>query len=132
MCTIETEIEKYISEIESNLVCCGRLNKSLAKEIEGSVYDYAESRDIKDISEVYNHFGTPEEMARAYLSQVDPKKIRKAVNVRKVVIIGVVVALMMLAVFFVSLFIDAHITFDSSYNQEIVEDVIINDSYITE
>ena len=132
MCTIEKEIEKYISEIESNLVCCGRLKKSLAKEIEGSVYDYAESRDIKDISEVYNHFGTPEEMARAYLSQVDPKKIRKAVNARKVVIIGVVVALMMLAVFFVSLFIDAHITFDSSYNQEIVEDVIINDSYITE
>ena len=121
MSVIEKEIEKYLSEIRNNLVCSGKLKKDIIEEIESSIYDYAECKGIKDISEVYIHFGTPEEMARTYLSQVDPKKIKKAVNVRKVVVLGVLFALIMLLVFYVAIFIDAH-----KAHSLIVEDEIIN------
>lgn len=110
MCAIEIEkeIEKYLSEIRNNLVCNRKLKKVIIEEIEGSVYDYTESKGVNDISEIYEHFGTPEEMARTYLSQVDPKKIRKATNVRKVVIIGVVAAIAIFVTYLALAFMDGH------------------------
>ena len=121
MCTIEKEIEKYLSEIQNNLVGSNKAKKNIISEIEGFVYDYAEVKDVKNISDIYSHFGTPEEMARTYLSQADPKKIVKAVKIKKAVVIGVIVALLMLAIFYVSTYIDAHKSYNNEKNYEIVE-----------
>ena len=108
MCIIEKEIEKYLFEIQNNLVCSNKAKKNIISEIEGFVYDYAEVKGVTDISEIYEHFGTPEEMARTYLSQADPKKIAKAVRVKKAVIIGVIVALVMVAASLLISLMDAH------------------------
>lgn len=97
MCAIEKEIEKYLSEIQNNLVGSNKAKKNIISEIEGFVYDYAEVKNVKDISDIYSHFGTPEEMASTYLSQSDPKKIVKAVKIKKAVVIGIIVALLMFA-----------------------------------
>lgn len=121
MCAIEKEIEKYLSEIQNNLVGSNKTKKNIISEIEGFVYDYAEVKGVKDISDIYSHFGTPEEMARTYLSQADPKKIVKAVKIKKAVVIGVIVALLMLAIFYVSTYIDAHKSYNNEKNYEIVE-----------
>lgn len=121
MCTIEKEIEKYLSEIQNNLVGSNKAKKNIISEIEGLVYDYAEVKDVKDISDIYSHFGTPEEMAQTYLSQADPKKIAKAVKIKKAVIIGIIVALVMIAAFYISAYIDAHKAYESESDYEIVE-----------
>ena len=55
MSDIEKGIKKYLSEIKSNLICSGKLKSDIIKEIESSIYDYAENKEIKDISEVYNY-----------------------------------------------------------------------------
>ncbi len=119
MSDIEKEIKKYLSEIKSNLICSGKQKRDIIKEIEGSVYEYAENKGIKDISEVYNHFGTPEEVARTHLSQIEPKKIKNAVNVRKVVIIGVLAVIFMLAVYLIASFIDGHKEANGTITEEI-------------
>ena len=108
MCIIEIEIEKYLFEIQNNLVCSNKAKKNIISEIEGFVYDYAEVKGVTDISELYEHFGTPEEMARTYLSQADPKKIAKAVRVKKAVIIGVIVAILLFAISLVIALLDSH------------------------
>ena len=108
MCTIEKEIEKYLSEIQNNLVGSNKAKKNIIREIEGFVYDYAEVKGVKDISDIYSHFGTPEEMAQTYLSQSDPKKIAKAVKIKKTVVIGIVVALLMFAIYLIIAFVDGH------------------------
>lgn len=120
MSDIEKEIKKYLSEIKNNLVCSGKLKKDIIKEIETSVFEYAERKGIKDIAEVYNHFGTPEEVARTHLAQIDPKKIKKAVNVRKVVVIGVITVIIMLAVYLAASFIDGHIAANGIITEELI------------
>ncbi len=121
MCAIEKEIEKYLSEIQNNLVGSNKAKKNIISEIEGFVYDYAEVKGVKDISDIYSHFGTPEEMAQTYLSQSDPKKIAKAVRIKKAVIIGIIVALIMLATFYVSTYLDAHKTYEGKTDYKIIE-----------
>lgn len=119
MSDIEKEIKKYLSEIKSNLICNSKLKKDIIKEIESSIYDYAERKGIRDISEVYNHFGTPEEVARTHLLQIDPKRIKKAVNVRKAVIIAVITVILMLAVYLAASFIDGHKEANGTITEEI-------------
>ncbi len=128
----EKEIEKYLSEIRDGLVCSRKLKKEIINEIEGFVYDYAERKEIRDISEIYEHFGTPEEMAKTYLSQADPKAIKRAVNMRKVVIIGITMALLMLASSLLISLTDAHKSYESESDYNIVKDVIIDNSYIAQ
>ena len=101
MCAIEKEIEKYLSEIQNNLVGSNKTKKNIISEIEGFVYDYAEVKGVKDISDIYSHFGTPEEMAQTFLSQSDPKKIAKAVRIKKAVIVGIIVAILLFATYIV-------------------------------
>lgn len=104
----EKEIEKYLSEIRSNLVCNRKTQNLIARDIEGLVYDYAEAKGVTDISELYEHFGTPEEMAKTQMSQIDPKKINKAMKIKKAVVIGIIAALIMLALSLVISLADAH------------------------
>ena len=72
------------------------------------VYDYAEAKGVTDISELYEHFGTPEEMAKTQMSQIDPKKINKAMKIKKAVVIGIIVALIMLAISLTITLFDSH------------------------
>lgn len=128
----EKEIEKYLSEIRDSLVCSSKLKNEIISEIEGLLYDFAERKEIRDISEIYEHFGTPEEMAKTYLSQADPKTIRNAIKFKKVVIVGVLFALLMLGIFYVSTFVDAHKSYESESEYNIVKNVIIDNSYIAQ
>lgn len=121
MCTIEKEIEKYLSEIQNNLICNSKAKKNIIEEISGSVYDFAEAKGINDISEIYEHFGTPEEMARTYLSQSDPKKIAKAVRIKKAVVIGVIVAILLFAISLIIAIIDSHRSNDGHYIDTVIE-----------
>ena len=120
MCAIEKEIEKYLSEIQNNLVGSNKAKKNIISEIEGFVYDYAEVKGVKDISDIYSHFGTPEEMARTYLSQADPKKVAKAVRIKKAVIIGIVAALAIVTLYFALSIYDSYLIHDGYvYYEEI-------------
>lgn len=116
----EKEIEKYLSEIRSNLVCNRKTQNLIARDIEGLVYDYAEAKGVTDISELYEHFGTPEEMAKTQMSQIDPKKINKAMKIKKAVVIGIIVALAMVALYFALSIYDSYLIHDGYvYYEEI-------------
>lgn len=98
MTTIEKEIEKYISDVSSKLLCSKEKKKELIEDIRGAVFDFVEGSGTKDISDIYKHFGTPEELAKAHMSELDPAQIKKKVNIRRVLIVAVVVALVLFAI----------------------------------
>ena len=95
MITIEKEIEKYISDVSSKLLCSKEKKKELIKDIRGAVFDFAEGSGTKDIADIYKHFGTPEELAKAHMSELDPEQIKKKVNIRKVIIVAVIIILLL-------------------------------------
>lgn len=98
MTAIEKETEKYISDVSSRLLCSKKKKKEIIEDIRGAVLDFTEANGTEDIKEVYEHFGTPEELAKAHLSELDPVQIKKKVNIRRVVIVAVVVALIVFTI----------------------------------
>lgn len=121
MIKIEKDIEKYIDEVEEYLVCISKDKKDVLDEIRNSIYVYAEENGISDIAEIYDRFGTPEEIASQALSTVDPKKIKKALSIKRVFAIALTALVVSFIVFLVALFIDAH----KSNNATFVESMIV-------
>lgn len=108
MITIEKEIEKYISDVNSKLLCSKEKKKELIEDIRGAVFDFVDGSGTKDISDIYKHFGTPEELATAHMSELDPAQIKKKVNIRKVVIVAVVIMIVVFAVAMIAVIIDSN------------------------
>ena len=91
---LEKEVKKYLGSIAKKLVCSRKQKRLIIKDIEQSIRDYIENENITDISQLYSHFGSAEEIAKTYLADfVEPEDIKKAINKKKVLIIGVIVAL---------------------------------------
>lgn len=108
MIKIEKNIEKYMRAVESYLVCSGKQKEKVLSEIKNSIYVYAEENGIADIKEVYEHFGTPEEIASQHLSAIDPKKIKKAVSIKRVFTVAMAIIVSMVVVMIIIELIDSH------------------------
>lgn len=108
MITIEKEIEKYISDVSSKLLCSKEKKKELIEDIRSAVFDFAEGSGTKDIADIYEQFGTPEELAKAHMSELDPAQIKKKVNIRRVLIITLIIAIAIFLIFLIGVFFDTH------------------------
>ena len=108
MIKIEKDIEKYIDEVEEYLDCLRKNKQKVIDEIRNSIYVYAEENGISDIGEVYDHFGTPEEIASQALSTVDPKMIKKGLSIKRAVIAALAIIVSMVAAMIIIELIDCH------------------------
>ena len=108
MIKIEKDIEKYMRAVEEYLVCPKEQKEKVLSEIRNSIYVYAEENGISDIGEVYDHFGTPEEIASQALSTVDPKMIKKALSIKRAVIAALAIIASMVAAMIIIELIDCH------------------------
>lgn len=121
MIKIEKDIEKYIDEVEGYLDCLRKNKQKVIDEIRNSIYVYAEENGISDIGEVYDHFGTPEEIASQALSTVDPKMIKKALSIKRAVIAALAIIVSMVAAMIIIELIDCHKETHGTFEETIIE-----------
>lgn len=104
---LDKDVKTYLDDISRYLVCTNKQKKIILEDIEISVRDYTENANVKNMSEVYNHFGSPEDIAKAYLANfVKPTDIRKAVSKKKVLIIAILIALVIFATGIITIVIE--------------------------
>ncbi len=98
MCANEKLVKNYIKQIKKNLICSDGQKKQVLKDIENSVRDYLQTNKNASEHEIYSHFGTPEDVVSAYMTEIDLKEIKRKVVFRKVIIfISVIVIAFILA-----------------------------------
>ena len=123
MPAINKDIEKYLSQVKAYLPCKKSDKAVILADIRQAIYEFAENSAIQSIDDIYKRFGTPEEIAKAYLSDAEPNNIKKAINIRKVFVIAVVIALSMLALTFLIIIIDSHSNEIIYYERGAIEEV---------
>lgn len=106
MRAIDKLTNNYIKEIKQNLLCPVRQKKPVLKDIANSVKDYAENNNITDINDLYTHFGTPEEVAKSYMSQADIKDIKRKINLHRFFVAVIAVTLSVFALLLICFLID--------------------------
>ena len=104
MTAIKKDIEKYISEVGTHLFCLKKNKKTVLEDIREAVFEFTENNDVTSMDVIYERFGTPEEIAKAYIADAEPKNIKKAISVRKVLVWAVVAVVLAFVIFLLSLF----------------------------
>ncbi len=108
MTEINKDIDKYLSQVKAYLPCRNTDKTAIIKDIRQAILEFTENSDIQSIDDIYKRFGTPEEIAKAYLSDAEPQNIKKAINVRKVIIAAVVAVVLIFAIFLLCTFIESY------------------------
>lgn len=119
----KTELKEYYREIERLLICSRKDKSAFMSELKANIEDYISDTGKSDIESIKTEFGTPEVIAESFLSNVNALAIRKKLNIKKCIIIALIVALAVYIGFVVISLIDVH-TEAHGYMEEGV--VIIN------
>ncbi len=132
MTEINKDIEKYLSQVKAYLPCRKADKTAIIKDIRQATLEFAENSGAETIDDIYNRFGTPEEIAKAYLSDAEPQNIKKAINIKKMLLVAIVIALAMLAIAFIIAIIDSHSqNIAYYYNSDVIKDVTTTSSAVT-
>lgn len=115
MSRINKEIDEYIAEIKKNLICSSSQKNTIINDLRNSIVNFVEENDIDDINKVYAQFGTPEEIANQSISDTEPQKIKKNYKHHRVIIIGVVVAVLIIAIVIIWAALDGHKAVDGYF-----------------
>ncbi|MBQ6863602.1 MAG: hypothetical protein IJO14_05130 [Clostridia bacterium] len=108
MTKINKDIEKYLSQVKSYLHCKKADKDVILEDIRTAVFEFSEEFAIESIDDIYRRFGTPEEIAKAYLSDAEPSNIKKAINIRKVIIAAVIAVIVIYLGIMIFVAVDAH------------------------
>ena len=104
---MEKEIQSFITYLHNIKKTSQNTELSYQRDLT-KFSRYAEENGISDIAEIYDRFGTPEEIASQALSTVDPKKIKKALSIKRVFAIALTALVVSFIVFLVAMYMDAH------------------------
>lgn len=128
MSRINKEIDEYIAEIKKNLICSSSQKNTIINDLRNSIVNFVEENDIDDINKVYAQFGTPEEIANQSISDTEPQKIKKNYKHHRVIIIGVVFAVLIIAIVIIWAALDGHKAVDGHFvdSLESIEATVIN------
>ena len=127
MAEINKDIEKYLSQVESYLHCKKEARIAILADIREAVFEFAENNEVHSIDDIYKRFGTPEEIAKAYLSDAEVQNIKKAINIRKLLVAAIVASLLIFTSIMIGIFIDSHNDRNGTLHIEIEEGVTFID-----
>jgi len=99
---------RYLKAVKKNLRCSEKHRRTFLAELERSLNDYLAESPEADEATLCAAFGTPETVAADYLSTLDAKEIKKAFGWKKIILIGVIIALLIWGVGVTIAVIDAH------------------------
>lgn len=105
---MQNEIKEYIKSVKKQIVCPTAESRQMLRELQANVSDFVQENPDADMVQIVEQFGEPEEIAKMYIADTEPKNIKKAVNIRKLSATAVVITLVMLAVTFIITIIDSH------------------------
>ena len=77
--------KEYISEIKSLFPINRKMEKTYLNKMATDVDDFCEENNITTIDELYQNYGTPEDVVHNYISLLDRKTLVKHINTAKLV-----------------------------------------------
>lgn len=105
---MKNELKAYYSEIEKNIICDRKQKSAFMAELKANIDEYLATEGETDLEKIKAEFGTPEMIAASFLSGSDAAAIKKKLNIRKIILIAIVIALAIYLAFVIISLIDVH------------------------
>lgn len=104
----EKELKNYYSQISRLLLCGRKQKKDFLCQLEENVSEYLADTPDAAMEDIEKAFGTPESIGDSFTVNTDSLRLRKQIQIKKLLIVAVIVALIIYALFVLLSLIDVH------------------------
>lgn len=70
----EKAIRQYLRSVKREVNCSPARKAKVLEQLETDILLYAEEHELSDISEIVRRFGSPEEIAKSFMEELDMKE----------------------------------------------------------
>lgn len=102
MDAVNPAISQYLHEVEKEMTCSPKRKKELLQRLHTDIEEFVDncSEDL-DKQAIADHFGAPKDIAENFLATTDYADMKKAVSIKKTIVICTVVACLIALISFV-------------------------------
>lgn len=116
------QLFRYLLEIAFYLLVPWKQKKEILRKIKRSIESYIFDGDNISYRQIRSRFGDPQQIAMAYLTEMDPEELLERINRKRIVVRGfVTVVIIALALWATSLIHDLIAVIKDNNGYEIVE-----------
>lgn len=116
------QLFRYLLEIAFYLLVPWKQKKEILRKIKRSIESYIFDGDYISYRQIRSRFGDPQQIAMAYLTEMDPEELLERINRKRIVVRGfVTVVIIALALWATSLIHDLIAVIKDNNGYEIVE-----------
>ena len=116
------QLYRYLLEIAFYLPVPWKQKKEILRKIKHSIESYIFDGDYISYRQIRSRFGDPQQIAMAYLTEMDPEELLERINRKRIVVRGfVTVVIIALALWAISLIHDLIAVIKDNNGYEIVE-----------
>lgn len=88
----EKELTDYYRKIEKALPCSAETKKKILFDLKSNIAEYFDEYPEAEMSDIINHFGTPDLFASEYVASLKDAELNKKVHKSKWIKRGVIIA----------------------------------------
>lgn len=102
MDAVNPAISQYLHEVEKEMTCSPKRKKELLQRLRTDIEEFADNcgEDL-DKQAIADHFGAPKDIAENFLATTDYADMKKAVSIKKTIVICTVVACLIALISFI-------------------------------
>lgn len=121
----DKELTDYYRKIEKALPCSAETKKKILFDLKSDIAEYLDEYPEAEMSDIINHFGTPDLFASEYVASLDDaelnKKVHKSKWIKRGIIIAVAAIVLLTAITTIWVIAENHKTADYYYQEDIIE-----------
>ena len=122
---INWQLRRYYWQIRSWLPCSWQQKNRFIRDFSHNVKTYLEQNPQVDITSIQNRFGTPKEIAAAFVDEMDTSALLKGLRVRRRIFTTVLVAAIIGLVTFALLYMYGVQVIDKTFGGYVMEEIRI-------
>lgn len=124
--SFQKDLKTYKNEIKSKLICDSKVSKKFFEDLQSNIDNYIADNNATSIEEIYKHFGTADEIAKAFFETTDISTIKKKISVKKLIAILVIAVVVIWGIVVV---IDLIGSRAATVSHEVVNEIIDESEY---
>lgn len=97
-------LKQYLLEVKRLLPCSSSEKKRCIVELEADISAFLENHPSATLEELYSAIGSPESIAKSFMSRTDPEQLSHRLSAKRKIAIGVIVIVAILAIVVGTLF----------------------------
>ncbi len=105
----QNELDLYYDEINKALICDAKVKKNFMLDLKENIKDFIEENPGASVDDVIARFGSPAIISETFFENLNPKHVKKEINGKRVLVIGVAIAITLLLLYLAISFIDVHL-----------------------